>query len=378
MRLAVTGMIIASAVAAPTAAAGQLPVDSLHLAVGFGVDTAGSPEHDVFALWRRYLSEPSDSLRATLWSERERAQWPYFDLVAPYVYQGFSHFTVVSLAPAVGLPDTYLIRTLVASVDDSTHDVRPLAMYRVYAVREDGRWVLANALPRMTRTWQHRSFRQVTFVYPETYRLLRRRAAATAAFVDSLAHAFGLPEPGPITYYFTADLGETLRALGLEFFPLGADTVGGRSNVGTRQVYVGSSANGEGYRHELAHIVLSLETRGSAGLLAEGLMTWTGGSAGLDYAQLLPGLARYVAEHPDLTLLGIMQSPPTRVGSLDVGYDGMALLCKLVFDGSGLPGLRALLSAGTEPERVLDTAAQRLGVSRQGLDSLWRARALAR
>src|SRR2546426_362231 len=89
----------------------QLPVRSLRLAVGFGVDTTGSPAREVFDLWRRYLVESSDSVRAGLWSQAERATWQPFDLVAPYVYQGFSDYTVVRLAPAVGFSPTSLITT---------------------------------------------------------------------------------------------------------------------------------------------------------------------------------------------------------------------------------------------------------------------------
>jgi hypothetical protein len=353
-------------------ATAQLPVESLRLAVGFGVDTTASPRREILALWQHYLTTPSDSLRATLWSTPERAAGPHFDLVRPYVYQGFRHFTVVHLGPAVGLPNTFVIRTLVAAVEDSSQDVRPLALYRVYATLENRRWVLANALPRTTRDWRRITLGKVTFVYPPTHQFDRQRGRATAAFVDSLARAFELPTPEAITYYFTDDLGETLRALGLEFFPYGSDPVGGRSNVFARHAYAGL-ADAESYRHELAHIVLASEvSRGTSGLVAEGLMTWTGGSAGLGYTELLPGLAKYLSDHPRLTLQSLLENPPSRVGTVDVGYVGLAVLCKLVFDRSGLSGLRALLSAGRDPSTIVTTAAQTLGISPAELDSLWR------
>jgi hypothetical protein len=350
-----------------------LPVPSLRLAIGFGVDTTASPAREVFDLWRRYLVEPSDSVRAGLWSEAERAKWRQYDLVAPYVYQGFSDYTVVRLAPAVGLPNTYLITTLVSAVEESTQVVRPLALYRVYATVEAGRWVLANALPRMTRTWRQENIGAISFVFPSTHTFDTRLARATAAFVDSLAIAFGQPAPQPISYYFTTDLEETIRALGLEFFPLGADTIGGRSNKFVRHVYVGASTNGEGYLHELAHIILAPEVGDrTSPLLAEGLMTWTGGSVGLSYPRLLPGLARYLAANPALSLETVMENPPPRIGSLDVGYDGLAVLCDLVHRRRGLAGLRAILQAGRTPAEVLDATARQLGISRGSLNSLWR------
>src|SRR5438445_13896153 len=97
------------------------------------------------------------------------------------------------------------------------------------------------------------------------------------------------------------------------------------------------------YRHELAHVILQpLVGRGSTGwLVMEGLMTWAGGSAGLDYNQLLPGLRTYVNSHPDLTIKSILTTPPARVGTRDVGYHPFATL------GHKIPGevrLRALLA----------------------------------
>src|SRR5437879_8110231 len=127
-------------------------------------------------------------------------------------------------------------------------------------------------------------------------RFVRARAQATAAYVDSLARAFAVPPPPAIGYYFTDDLIETLGAAGLEFFPLGADTVGGRSNALDHLVFIGSSGNGEGYRHELAHVILApfLAPLQPAGPAQEGLMPWTGASAGPTSQNPLPGLKQYL------------------------------------------------------------------------------------
>jgi hypothetical protein len=348
------------------------PVESLRLALGFGVDTTASPEREILALWKAYLTEPSDSLRARMWSSTERLDGKHFDLIAPYVYQGFEHFTVVHLGPSGGSPSYFVIRTLVSGVEDSTQDVRPLALYRVYATQENGRWVLANALSRNTREWHRTTLGKIAFVYPPTHRFNLQLGRASSAFVDSLAAAFGLPAPRPITYVFTDDLGETLRALGLEYFPYGSDPLGGRSNVYARHVYVGAPANGEGYVHELAHIVLDPVVRGTSRLLVEGLTTWTGGSAGQSYGALVPRMAQYLSNHPDMTLERLLSDPPPRVDRLDVGYVGCAALCKMVFDRRGLSALRTLLSSGKDSNSILGAAVQALGVSSAELSTLWR------
>jgi hypothetical protein len=231
-------------------------------------------------------------------------------------------------------------------------------------------------LPRLTQRWNHETVGRISFVFPKTRAFERSRAEKTARFVDSLAHAFEVSPPPTIGYYFTDDLIQTLGAAGLEFFPLGSDTVGGRSNVIDRLVFIGSSTHGEEYRHELAHVVLEpfLGSFNTAGLVREGLMTWTGGSAGLTFTQLMPGLKRYLDAHPELTLESILTDPPARVGTLDVGYDGLAVLCKMVYDAGGLPAIRGLSSAGREPRAVLSAASRLLKVSQAQLDPLWRKR----
>ena len=375
-----TASVLVAAILGPLGSTrAQLPSTAVGVAVGFGVDTVGAPNHEIFALWRAYLSARPVCGPNALWSRVEQQEWPSVDLLCPYVYQGFTKFTVVHLAPAIGLDSTYLIRTLIASVSDSSQDVKPLALYRVYATREGGQWVLANALPRLTRRWNSERVGRITFVFPPTRAFSRPRAEKTAAFVDSLARAFDVPPPPSVRYYFTDDLSETLRVAGLEFFPLGSDTVGGRSQPTNQLVFIGSSSNGEAYRHELAHVVLQpfLAQLKTAGLVQEGLMTWAGGSAGLDFKDLIPGLKRFLDAHPDLTLEGIMTNPPPRAGTLDVGYDGLAVLCKMVYDAGGIGAVRSLANSGSEPRVVLSTAAQLLSVSPAKLDGLWRGRIAA-
>lgn len=371
-----TAVVLALAIGAASATRAQAPQPPIRLVIGFGVDTARSPDREIFELFRHYLEHRQDTIRPNPdWSPAEQRRWPVFDLVGGYVYQGFTNYTVVHLAPAVDLDSTWVLRTLVSAVDDSTREVRPLALYRVYAVREAGRWVLANALPRTTRRWHRERIDSVTFVYPPGRAFDRSRAAATARFADSLARAFELPLPA-IEYYFTDDLIDTFRALGLEFFPLASDTVGGRANSGDRQVYIGSSSAGESYRHEVAHVVLQPLIAGGhpAGLVMEGLMTWVGGSAGLDYRELLPGLSAYLSAHPDLTLRRVLTAPPLREGTVDVGYDGFAVLCDMIHRAGGVRALREWLRAGTDPDSVLGAAARQLHVPADRLDASWRRR----
>jgi len=166
--------------------------------------------------------------------------------------------------------------------------------------------------------------------------------------------------------------------MGLDYFPSGHDTAGGRSSAVDRLVFSGFSKLGEGYRHELAHLVFWPMTRvgHTHWLVSEGLATWTGGAAGLDFDGLLPGLARYVRAHPDVSLESIASDPPPREGTLDVGYDGFAVLCEMVFKKGGVQAVKSLVAAGTSVDEVLGTAARLLGLGRGDLDAAWRRRVL--
>ena len=346
----------------------QVPSNPVQVAVGFAVDTTSPANHEIFGIWSHYLrSRPSCTSPSPEWSGG--------DLLCSQVYQGFTSFTVASLEPAAGMDSTYLIRTLVGSLGDSAYSFIPLALYRTYAIREHGRWVLTNALPLETRTWKHERIGRVTFVFQPTHAFVRTKAEGSARFVDSLATAWSLTPPDSVGYYFTDNPKDTQRAMGLDYIPA-PDTAWGLADTQHKMVFVGSSRSGEDYRHELAHLVLIPFTRAHppARLVNEGLATWTGGSAGLRFRELMPALRRYLEAHTDLTLEQIMADAPRREGSLDVGYDGFAALCELVYAKSGLPGITALADAGRDPKAVLAAAAKAVGVPTEGLDQAWRAR----
>lgn len=372
MRLSPPALVLALAVTTLNVAHAQPESLTIHVAIGWGVDTVSSPNHEIFALWRAYLGSHPESLRKTPhWSSAEQAKWLDFDLLR-MVYQGPPKITVIQLAPAPGLDSTYVIRNLFAVVVDSTHDVKPIAFYRVYATREGGRWVLGNALPRMTRRWKHETIGHVTFVYPPTHAFDRASAQGSARFVDSLARAFNVPVPIGISYYVADNADDVLRARGLDFFPTVGDTVYGQTLTGDNIVF--TAGVGERHRHELSHIVLlPLMVAGRTNrLVAEGLATWVGGSEGLPFPELVPGLRRYVESHPDLTIQSVLSDPPAREGSLDVGYDGLAVLCKMVYDKGGVPAIRELAAAGVAPDSVLSAAALLLGIQPSDLDAAWR------
>jgi len=92
------------------------------------------------------------------------------------------------------------------------------------------------------------------------------------------------------------------------------------------------------------------------------------------FKTLMTGLKRYLDAHRDLTLERLLADPPRREGTLDVGYDGLALLCEMIYDAKGLPAIRELTGAGREASAVVNTAARLLGIRASELDRRWRER----
>jgi len=91
---------------------------------------------------------------------------------------------------------------------------------------------------------------------------------------------------------------------------------------------------------------------------------------------LLPALQAYVQAHAELTLEQLLTDPPPRVGSLDAGYDGAAVLCALVHDRGGDDAVRDFVRSGPTPADVLEAAARLLSAPRDSVDALWRSAVL--
>jgi hypothetical protein len=183
-------------------------VNPPELLVGPGVDTLDVTRRDLLTLWQSYLNDrPYTYKPKPQWSNVEQRRWPIFDLAMPAVYQSAVEYqltraTVVGLEPATpGDSSAFVIRTLFTRQDSASGREVPVALTRVYAVREGGAWVLSNALTRLTRDWRRRTVGPITFIYPSDHRFDPSRARLAVRFSDSIATVFGAPHPKHMTYY---------------------------------------------------------------------------------------------------------------------------------------------------------------------------------
>jgi hypothetical protein len=183
------------------------------------------------------------------------------------------------------------------------------------------------------------------------------RAERAAAFVDSLAAAFGVPAPERIDYYVTESVDQALEILGV-MVPERYGAAGGFSKPVNFQVFSGIPALGEDYRHELAHVVLLPVLRGaSTSLLAsEGVSTWLGGTAGRNFQGSVRHLDSLLQQEPQLALDVIVDSAGV---SSDIRNAAGAVLAQMLNEFGGVDSVREFLRTPGSP-RVMRAALERL------------------
>jgi hypothetical protein len=360
------------------------PPAAPRIALGFGVDTTASPVGDIFRMWRAFLQDRPDSLHPSpFWSRTEQAQYRDYLLGRDYLFQGFPRqfpsVTVLTITPAVpGAESLYVIRTLVGGVYQPGDEVRLLGIFRVYAQRTTTGWALSNAISRVSADWVREPIGSITFVSPPSRRLDRGRARRSARFADSLAKAFGLP-PKQLTYY-VADTPEGMfRLQGLDFVPEPSQSgVGaGRADDINGLVFSGSPVVQEGYRHEIAHVVLApLRTSPrTPWLVVEGIATWTGGLQDHSFPELMREFAFYLKNHWGYSLDSALTGPPP--AGLDTRYATGAILFQLAYERGGIPAVRSIFRVQDTPSAIRLGFAKALGVAPDALDAVWRRKVLS-
>lgn len=360
----------------------QAPSPSVSL--GFGVDTTITDVRNIVSLARAYLSKPDSSARSRgLWSVSTEFDRRVGDISAAEAYQGFAA-TVIGVTPAQPGDSVYVVKILYATAD-SARRVSPLALQRLYAVRESGApftFRFSAALPRLTHAWERRSKGRISFWYAPGQRPNPARIDRAARFVDSVAKLFSVPAPRHLDVYIGASMDEVQRAIGLDFFPEASGPGEGRGGLNLGSILlVGDPAIGEAYFHEFVHAVLGPSLPAGNRLLGEGVAVWLGGSRGRTPSEMYALLRRYQEADPTLTLSSVLhndfENGDAKRGSELLSATG-ALVANALYRRQGITGLRRFYQLKGDPDTLLRELATQLGLPAtddRSLDSWWRAEA---
>jgi len=327
-----------------------------------------------YGTWVAYLEtrrgriSSAAGMPSPFWSTAEQQRWPMYNLAAYYLVDEAVP-EILAIDP-VGAMFRITTAFRVTAPPPATWYTN--VTLTVYAVREGDTWKLANALGPNTRTWQRTTRGPITYVFAPKYPFDRARAARAVAFTDSLARAFGVPPLAPITYYLLPDIDAVYDVLGLaSSVKFGAG--GGLAQPVNRQLFSGTPAVGEEYRHELAHLVLApLLTSNSSYLASEGVPTWLGGTSGGDFPTAARALAATLLARPALSLDSVM----TRRYPNPITYASGAVLAAMLFEHGGTPAVKAWLQAGPASEDTRQTLARLLQRAWPEVVRDWRVRTL--
>ena len=348
---------------------------------GFGVDTTSAAWSDlswhsavpeIYRAWSEYLLNQPGSLSPNpRWSAQEQRRWPGYDLTSFIAYNGAA--TVVDIRP-VGeeVLDEFVAKTLFSRVQGENHDVRPVALTRVYAFRENGEWVFGNALTRLTSDWERVQVGPIEYVVEPGRELDRTRAERAVAFADSLALTFDVPRLQGLTYYVAGSPERLHRIMGVDwtFGGLGY----GYANRANDLILSGDPTFGEENRHELTHVLLGpLMAEGlTHSLMSEGIATWLGGSLGRTFPALLAEYADYLAAYPEITVDSVLAANSDE-GLRPTG----AVLLELVHDHGGMSAVQELMRTGRSDAELRLALARLLGVPWEEVVIQWREHVLA-
>ncbi len=347
--------------------------------LGFGVDTVSAAWSEaawhshvpaIYRAWSEYLSNQPGALRPNpRWSLAEQEAWVAYDLTRGAAYHG-APATVVDIRPVPG-GDEFIVKTLFARTSE-TQDIRPIALTRVYATQEGGRWVFGNALLRLTADWERTRIGPIEYVTEPGRPLSRSRAERLLTFADSIADSFDVPRLEALSYYVASSPEELHRVMGIDwtFGGLGY----GYAAPANRLILSGDPVKEEENRHELVHILLApLATeRPTHGLVNEGVATWYGGSSGRTFPELMTEYAGYLAGRPEITLDTVLES-----NSPDRGWRvGGAVVVELAYAHGGLEAIRRLLRAGRSNEELRLELSKVLGMPWERVLTTWRERVL--
>lgn len=208
---------------APTLSAAPIPAVQPGAARDWADPNSKAPKAVVFRVWQEYIRSKEGRLAlnagapSSYWVAEEQANWPMYDLAGFYVPEGTTP-EVITIRPAASADaPEYEIVTRFTVEDSVTHAQRTVLTVAVSAVLRGDRWLLANVLPRRTKSWHSETVGQITYFVEPGLDFKKSRANRAVAFVDSLAAAFDVTRLGPLDYYVTSTVDAALQALGVEY-----------------------------------------------------------------------------------------------------------------------------------------------------------------
>ncbi|MBL7931684.1 MAG: hypothetical protein JNL60_07275 [Bacteroidia bacterium] len=346
-----------------------------NVTIHFRVDTTKQEIKEIASLWTNYLNSQPDSIYDNpYWNEAEKQHYKDFDFSRAYMYQLPSKQLLNYYSPTIlsieKEGDNYAIRTMFAAegLEGIYRKSNPWCITKLYAIKENNKWKLKNALPILTQNWKRKTVGKITFIYPAQHTFNDTLAQKANKFCDRIAKDFQFPDWKPFDFYITENGDELGKLLNFDFYAAGYTTGIGMND---NRILLGGFGS-EYYPHEFVHLIAPRVNRHY--LIEEGFATWQGGVMEKTFEESAKILASQIALNDTVTFLDILDK---KWGwQYAAYYTTGAIFCKLVYDKGGITALKKLLEIPPDNGKLVESISTLIGINKNDLDSFWRRETL--
>lgn len=344
---------------------------TIEIAVHARVDTSKNEVKEIVDLYSNYLSSKPDSVYDNPhWNSEEKKRYKDFDLTQKFMYQIPSQKLLRYYKPTIlsieKEGNEYGIRTLFSSSKHGGEYAmpNPWCITKIYAVKENGKWKLKNALFTLTKNWQRKTVGKITFIYPTEHTFNDSLALEANKFCNDLADKFQLATWQPFDFYITKNPDQMGELLGFDFYYAGYTTGVGMND--NRMLFSGFDS--EWYPHEFVHLVVDNKSRHK--MIEEGFATWNGGAMKLTFDENAKILAEQLAKNDTVKFSDILdKSWGTQCNAF---YTTGAIICHLVYQKKGIEGIKELLNTPIDDDEFMDELCKLYGVNKNDLNNYLR------
>lgn len=315
---------------------------NIDVAIHARVDTSNLEIKQIITLYTNYLTSKPDSVYDNpYWNNEEKKQFIDFDLTRRFIYQFPSEKILNYYKPTIlsieKQGDVYAIRTLFSAdgLEGEYKKSNPWCITNIYAVNENGKWKLKNALPFLTKNWLRKKIGKITYIYPPEHKFNDSLALRANKFCNDLADKFQFYDWKSFDFYIAKNADDMGKLLGFDFYYAGYTT--GVSMEDKRILFSGMDS--EWYPHEFVHLIVENKNRHK--MIEEGFATWNGGSMKLSFEENAKILAEQMATNDSIKFTDILNQ--IWGWQYNAYYTTGAMICKLAYDKKGIAAVKKLL-----------------------------------
>lgn len=347
----------------------------LEITIHSRVDTTQKEVKEVIQLWINYLtSQPDIIYDNPYWNIPEKLRYKDFDFSRAYLYpfsskQLLSYYqpTILSIEKE---GEYYGLRTLFSAegLEGEYRKSNPWCITKLYAVKENNKWKLKNALPVVTENWSRKTFGKITFIYPPEHKFDEELAIKANEFCNQIASEFRFSDWKPFDFYITPNGDALGKLLNFDFSFTGYST-----GIGMNENRILLSGLGsEFYPHEFIHLIVPKFER--HGIIEEGFATWKGGAMEKTFDERAKMLANEIFLNDSITFTDILNK---KWGwQYAAFYTTGAILCHAAYTKGGVAFVNKLLETSNDDEALVETICLLFEIKKQNLNSFWRSEVL--